>query len=446
MDDLISQPLAGSPHVLAPSSKYGPGGNEAERFDIIPPLPPAGEGLGVRDLFHDPRRHAYNRTRDYLFAQLIPYIGSKRKLLPLIARAIERTGVKSGTFADLFAGSGVVSRFAKMQGFRVIANDWEPYAAAINGASIALNLPPCPETILDELNALPPVEGYISQHYCPANDLKPDPSRERLFYTRANGMRIDAIRQWIAERSADGSLSPAQRNYLLAPLLCAASYVANTSGVFKAYHHGWGGRTGTALYRILSDLHLSSPALFDNGRENIVTQCDAQALAEDWAENSFGSCEICYLDPPYNQHPYGSNYHLLNTIALWDSPPVPPMSEAKVAIRTDWRTARRSAYNRAGEALEALTLLLPALPSRWVLMSYSTDGNIDLCPLIETFAQHGALSIETHRYKRYRVSTPRMSHRSHNVEFVLILDREGKRRPADIDDCLTAIREMAQCP
>ena len=78
----------------------------------------------------------------YLMDQLIPYIGNKRKLLPLIHEAIGRTGVQSGTFFDMFAGSGVVARFAKLLGFRVVANDWEPYSETINRAYIANNAAP----------------------------------------------------------------------------------------------------------------------------------------------------------------------------------------------------------------------------------------------------------------------------------------------------------------
>ena len=29
--------------------------------------------------------------------------------------------------------------------------------------------------------------------------------------------------------------------------------------------------------------------------------------------------DILYLDPPYNQRQYSANYHLLNTIALYDN-------------------------------------------------------------------------------------------------------------------------------
>src|SRR5215216_3447997 len=80
---------------------------------------------------HNARRHAAVRTTDYVFSQLIPYIGNKRKLLHLIGRALDFTGVAAGTFVDLFAGSTVVSRWAKRRGLRVVANDWEPYAHQI---------------------------------------------------------------------------------------------------------------------------------------------------------------------------------------------------------------------------------------------------------------------------------------------------------------------------
>ena len=76
------------------------------------------------------RKHAAAHTSEYLYHQLIPYLGNKRKLLPLIARGVEQAGVRSGTFVDFFAGSGVVSRWAKQAGFRVVANDWEPIRAA----------------------------------------------------------------------------------------------------------------------------------------------------------------------------------------------------------------------------------------------------------------------------------------------------------------------------
>ena len=274
-------------------------------------------------------RHAARHTDDFVFSQLIPYIGNKRKLLPLIQAAVEATGLdpQRSTFLDAFSGSTVVSRFAKRLGFQVTANDWEPYAEALAEAAIALNTPPTYfgstpyATLLENLNSLPPLEGWITQHLCPSDDEHPDLDRERMFYMRRNGMQLDAVRERIAAWEADGLLSSLQRAALLAPLLYQACWLSNTSGVFKGFHRGWGGQTRTALYRIQADFHLEPSLFFDNGRRNTASRLDAQELA---LQSQRGEpFDIAYLDPPYNQHPYGSNYHVLNTLTLWDKPELP---------------------------------------------------------------------------------------------------------------------------
>lgn len=373
-----------------------------------------------------------------MFHQLIPYLGNKRRLLPLLREAIEQTGVRSGTFVDYFAGSGVVSRLAKWLGFRVISNDWEPYTSAINGAYIACNHAPAfpalggASAVFDWLNHLAPIEGYVRRHLCPRSDQWYDPAVDRLFYTRWNGGRIDAMREQIDAWERQGLLRDDERAFLLAPLLYGASYVSNTSGVFKGFHRGWGGATGTALYRILSEIHLTPPRTIDNGQANRVTALNAVDLAERLEEFGPG-CDIAYLDPPYNQHPYGANYHVLNTIALWDHPSVSPVITGlgdKSAIRKDWRTERRSAYNYRAEALPALEQLLNAVRSRFILISYSTDGLIPLPALIGLACRRGQTEVLTRRYKRYRVSSQRYSSAGHNVEFVLIIDGISSPDPA----------------
>lgn len=412
-----------------------------------PPLP--------RQAFHHPRRHAAVRTDEYVYSQLIPYIGNKRKLLPLIARGIMHTGCSAGTFVDLFTGSTVVARLAKTLGLRVIANDWEPYAYEIARATLALNAtPPFSDlggapAAFDTLNRLRPRRGYVARHLCPADDEHPDPERERMFFTQANGRRMDAMREQIAAWEAAGRLPADERAFLLAAFVYAVSYVSNTSGVFKGFHYGWGGKTGTALYRILSRITLSPPATCNNGQANVALRENAQALAA----NLPGICghppDIVYIDPPYNQHPYGSNYHVLNTVVLWDKPPLNPTIRVngrkhnKSAIRTDWRTQRRSPYNSAARALPAFEELITAIDARWILVSYSTDGNMPLEGLLTALARRGDLTIFTQRYKRYRVSTPRMSPRPHTVEFLAVVDTAGRRSTGQVSGWLNTIRNGA---
>jgi adenine-specific DNA-methyltransferase len=374
------------------------------------------------------RRHAAVRTTDFVFNQLIPYIGNKRKLLDLIAEALKHTTRgQTPTFLDMFAGSGVVARLAKTLGYRVIANDWEPYSRVINNCYIGCNQAPAfsalggYEAAIEVLNALPGKADWITNHLCPRDDTRFDVDVDRMFYMRKNGMRIDAVRTQLLDWRRSGAIDQREEDCLLAPLLYQSCYTSNTSGVFKGFHNGWGGQTGTALYRIAGDLTLSPAVFFDNAQENNVLCDDAQSVAVALRDEEI---DVAYLDPPYNQHPYGSNYHVLNTVTLWDQPELSPTITpgTKSAIRLDWRTERRSAYNYADEAPRAYRKLIETLNARFILTSYSTDGTIPLDEMLAANIGRGHVRIEMRGYKRYRVSSQRFSEKPMNVEFVIVLD------------------------
>src|SRR5690606_3880318 len=96
--------------------------------------------------------------------------------------------------------------------------------------------------------------------------------------------------------------------------------------------------------------------------------------------------------------PYGSNYHVLNTITLWDAPNLSPKITGrgdKAAIRTDWRTERRSMYNHRGSAAAEYDRLLSAIDARWIATSYSTDGTIDLRDLVAANVRRGSVTLLT---------------------------------------------------
>lgn len=180
---------------------------------------------------------------------------------------------------------------------------------------------------------------------------------------------------------------------------------------------------------------LQKPLVHDNRQKNIALRSDAHALASDLPEACGGRPDIVYIDPPYNQHPYGSNYHVLNTVVLWDKPRFNPSvivdgrRHEKSAIRKDWRTERRSPYNVTREASAAFDELLGSIDARWALVSYSTDGNIPLPELLHSLARRGDVRVVTATYKRYRVSTPRMSAKPVNIEFVAVVDLDAPPCP-----------------
>ncbi|MBD51628.1 MAG: DNA methyltransferase [Euryarchaeota archaeon] len=389
---------------------------------------------------HHLKKTAARDTDDYVFSQLIPYIGNKRKLLDIIHQAIDMTEVDGGSFVDLFSGSTVVARFAKKLGFRVLANDWEPYSEQIAIGTIVNNKEPtflqlggC-ENVFRMLNDVKPIEGYITNHLCPEDDQNINHEEDRLFFMRKNGMKIDAMRELISSWTNDGKISSEEFAYLMASLAYSVSYVSNTSGVFKGFHRGWGGSNGTAQYRICSDIELRPAILFDNGEKNISTREDAGKLVLELT-NILGEIpDIIYLDPPYNQHPYGSNYHVLNTVTLWDKPDFPKKITrgTKSAIRLDWRTDRRSAYNSQRRAAQEFQELIDNITAKFILTSYSTDGNIPLEEMMNILGSKGSLSVVKREYVRYRVSPTRLSPKPRNVEFVVITNTAEKAASKEI--------------
>jgi len=398
---------------------------------------------------------------EYLTKQIIAYIGNKRRLLHLIRKALDLSldGEFEGkSFLDLFAGSGVVSRLAKSLGFYVFCNDWEYFSYIINSAYIGINKA---ETgsfykayggvggMIAHLNSLPGPTAhdmYISRYYCPPveNINTVNYRTQRLFYTRANGLAIDRIRAEIERlypgdpgnpeggQGGEGSRRRKEKHLLLALLLYQSATHTNTSGVFKAYHKGFGGHNGDALTRILAPIELTPPVLLDSVFEPGIFRQDANRLvrAREFSQAEF---DVAYLDPPYNQHQYGSNYHLLNTIARWDKPPV-NMTELKdgklvdkAGIRKDW-VETRSPYCSRQRAPGAFRNLLSGLKARHILVSYSTEGIIPFEQLYEICCGKGRVSLVTDEYTTYRGGRQSLKRLNNNIELILIIDTNRKHK------------------
>ncbi|MBI9105752.1 MAG: DNA adenine methylase [Spirochaetales bacterium] len=401
-------------------------------------------------------------TEKFLSSQLIAYIGNKRRLrgfLREVFSELEDRMVPDRTnsdriirFGDVFAGSGSVSRLAKSMGFSVGTNDWELYSWLLNKTHIELSPDLLGELFADEggiegrldfLNNLyesdevtsGPGSAYISRYYAPAVTRSADYRYERLFYTRENAVFIDNVRNTIESWYPGWELSETEqlkKTALLTPLLYQAATHANTSGVFKAYHKGFGGHGSDALTRIMAKMQLQKPVLIENlpQREYGVERQDAEAFA------SGRSFDICYLDPPYNQHQYGSNYFMLNTIALWDRPEVSTARRpdggltVKAGIRADWKSTR-SEFCYRKSAPEALCNLIESIDSRYIVLSYNTEGIIPFDELHEILSSYGRIEIFCKDYVIYRGGKQSMGRANRNVEFQLVLSRNEKSESSD---------------
>ena len=261
-------------------------------------------------------------NENYLGEQLISYLGNKRSLLGAINGVI--TDIKANlraekiAFADVFSGSGVVARFAKAHSNLVLANDLEKYSFIINSCYLE-NLTPQLRANLAKFHAeilahFKPCESFISELYAPKDDEKIKKG-ERVFYSRQNALVLGGLRTAISQIPAEF------QKYFIAPLLSEASIHSNTGGVFKGFYKDkngvgkFGGSGENALSRILGEISLPMPVFSNFTSDFQVFQSDAYEFSK-----LAQSVDIAYFDPPYNQHPYGSNYFMLNLIADFKAP------------------------------------------------------------------------------------------------------------------------------
>lgn len=358
---------------------------------------------------------------DYLKDQLVTYLGNKRSLLSLIKTAydlacdeLDRDAV---SVLDGFAGSGVVSRFFKQSGAtRIVSNDFEKYSASIarcflsNRSQVDMQEI---KSIVEEIEAHKldtATPGIIESHYAPADDENIQEG-ERVFYSNRNAKIIDNIR-----RSIDNYPEHC-RDLLFGPFLSEASIRTNTSGVFKGFYKDsktglgkFGGNNGNALSRILRDVVLSPPVLCDLECEYEVHCKDINKLITE-----IDPVDFAYYDPPYNQHPYGSNYHMLNTIYSY----VPPTNPSRVAgIPTDWQ---RSEYNYTRRVHKALEHLLQHTPSNVIAFSYNSEGHVNFDEFVEMCENYGELEVLDKEYNTFRGSKNLINRNKYVTEYVFIV-------------------------
>jgi len=369
----------------------------------------------------EPKESAFE-NEDYLTQQLITYIGNKRALLGFIGDGIKKVQSKLNKeklkMFDVFSGSGIVARYFKQFSELLIVNDLEKYSTLINECYLSNDSERNEFTLrkyyyeLIEKAENNPVKGIISELYAPEND-KNIKQNERVFYTTRNAMYIDTVRRLIE------NIPKEKQKYFLAPLLSEASIHANTSGVFKGFYKNketgigqFGGKNRDALFRITGDIKLPFPVFSNFKCETMICNGDSNEVI-----HSLPETDIAYLDPPYNQHPYGSNYFMLNLILDYKY----PENSSKVSgIPENWN---RSDYNKGNRALKALTYLVENINSKFIIISFNSDGFIGLDEMKNMLKKTGKVEILETKYNTFRGCRNLKTREIHVKEYLYLVEK-----------------------
>ena len=344
---------------------------------------------------------------------MIKYLGSKRRLVPVLARIC--SAARANTALDLFTGTTRVAQAFKQLGVEVTAVDTARYSEVFARCYVETDATAVDKDDLRDalahLASLRGEPGYFTDTFC---------VRSR-FFQPFNGARVDAIRNAL-DRDYAGSALYA---LLLTSLIEAADRVDSTTGVQMAYVKEWAPRS----YR---PLELRAPELFV-GRGH-ARRGDAVAIAE-----HLGPFDLAYLDPPYNQHRYFTNYHVWETLVAWDAPDHYGVACKRIDARDD---STKSVFNRRRLMPAALAQVIASVRARLVIVSYNDESWVTAAELRDMCAVHGhveTLAFDSPRYvgARIGIHNPRgervgtVSH-VRNQEYVLVAgERAEVRRIVD---------------
>jgi len=331
------------------------------------------------------------------------YIGSKHKLSHFIKSTVYSvvgTDLSDKIFCDIFAGTGIVGRSFKSEVKQVISNDFEYYSYVLNKNYIE-NHQKIENKIelIDALNKLPLTEnGFIYKNYCLGS------GSNRQYFSDINGKKIDTIRQQIEKWKKSSKINSNQYYFLLASLLESADKVANTASVYGAFLKH--------LKKTAKKKLILEPADFViNNNKHLVFNKDSNQLIKEITG------DILYLDPPYNARQYGSNYHILNTIARYD--------EFIPKGKTGLPNYKKSKYCSKSFVLEEFEELIKNAKFKYIFLSYNNEGLMSVDNVKKIMSKYGNYNIKTTNYQRFKSDTDK--NRNHKAkkteEYLHILEK-----------------------
>jgi adenine-specific DNA-methyltransferase len=306
---------------------------------------------------------------------VIKYLGSKRLLVPVLGEIA--SAAQARTAVDLFTGTTRVAQEFKRRGLFVTATDLASYSEVLSDCYVATDADAIDREALleelDRLDRLPGKRGYVTRTFC----------EQARYFQPHNGERIDAIREEIDRSHPGGPLRP----ILLTALMLAADRVDSTTGLQMAYLKQWAARSHQRLELRMPEL-LPGPGRTVRG--------DAVQTVD-----RLEPVDLMYLDPPYNQHRYFTNYHVWETLVRWDEPDHYGIACKRVDARDDLGT--RSVFNSKAEMPAALADLVGRARAALLVLSYNDESWISAEAMVTALREAGRECVEVLAFdaKRY---------------------------------------------
>jgi adenine-specific DNA-methyltransferase len=299
------------------------------------------------------------------------YIGSKRQLREWLADRMCSLAGRPGRFLDGFCGTGAVSVAMAERGVRRITavDSLRSNCVILRGCAAAS--PRVPD-LMDRLNDMPPIQGYVSESYAGS------------YFTEENCGRMDAVREEIERMRAFVEITAEEHDTLLASFLLSADRIANTLGQYDAFMKNIASRS-MVQGRHLVDERVRTPFRL-LPLEPLPAGIDV--IEADMLEAAGGiEADVAYFDPPYNHRQYCDNYHVLENLARWEKPPLSGKT------RKFDRSGLKSPFSRRRGSADALRRLVSAARAAHIFLSYSSEGLLPIEEIERILSTRGATKV-----------------------------------------------------
>lgn len=334
------------------------------------------------------------------------YIGNKTKILDEIDKLLEEKNLdkKGIKFFDAFTGTASVAHHYKDR-YNLIANDNLYFSYVIAEAKLNSKSKMFEKLGFDPFDFFnnadtSNIEGFISKNFAPKLS-------ERMYFSDENARLIDFIRQSIEDWYINEKITENEKYFLIASLIESVSKVANVAGVYGAYLKTWDPRAVKKMVYLPID-----------------TQPYVDNLAEIYNDDILNvirkvSGDILYLDPPYTKNQYSVQYHLLETIALYDN----PIIKGKTGAR-DMRE-QSSCFSKNGEVQIAFEELIANAKFKHIILSYSSDGLMSkeyIESVLKRYGKKDTYEFKKFSYRRYKNSIA--GDKGNHCEYLFYIERK----------------------
>ena len=344
------------------------------------------------------------------------YIGSKLSLLDFINDVIETKVEKKDNlvFCDIFSGTAIVGQYFKNKGYSIISNDIQYFSYVLAKVLVENNNELTFDKLkeininnpFDYLNKLKGRKGFIYHNYCLEGTQ--DKEFQRIYFSNENAKRIDAMRMKISSWNKKGLLQEKEYYYLIASLVEASDKVADTASVYEAF-------LKTVKLSATKEIKIEPLKLNVVDKKASYFACNEDAS---YLINHI-SGDVLYLDPPYNSRKYDTNYHILETIALYDHPHI----KGKTGVRTE--EIKKSKFCSKKEASSALEDIVSKAKFDYILLSYNDEGIISLEEIKNIFSKYGEYSCYEKKHRRFKADSKRNYTKDYTIEYIHCLKKHN---------------------